>query len=438
MLNTPMITSSILNLKLKFFSDPIYYSLIFFCIFLPFQFALNPAVGFDLAIVRVIIPFIFLLYVFTIINSKQSPIKQDEIAHLLVAFLLMALFSLFFSDKIFWSLRKLAFLFSIIPIYFVVAYNLNSMRKQYAAISALIFSATILAMISVTQFFAQFIFGIDTVYAFLANHITPIFLGNTFSGTILTYPSWLVNANGATYMRAVAIFPDPHMLSYYFGILIPWSVVMWQTSKKNSTLFFLSFILLVIADICTFTRGGYIALIAGSLIILPLVSKKTALKMLLASVVLVLLFLFIPHGPVTGRLASSFDVKEGSNQGRILNWKQALPIIASHPMGVGIGMYSLAIKPDADYRDPIYAHNLYLDIAAELGIIAMIIFILILFRSLTFFWIISRKQPFYIAGVASITIFAVHSLVETPLYSVHILSLICIIIGLSISAKKYA
>ena len=145
----------------------------------------------------------------------------------------------------------------------------------------------------------------------------------------------------------------------------------------------------------------------------------------------------MPHNPVAGRLISSFDIQEGSNQGRLSNWQQALAIIKAHPLGVGIGNYSLAVDPRAAYREPIYAHNAYFDIAAELGIPAAIVFVLILFSTFRSFWIMGKNKPFFIAGVASITIFAVHSLVENPLYSVHILPLFFIIIAISANQQSY-
>lgn len=100
-------------------------------------------------------------------------------------------------------------------------------------------------------------------------------------------------------------------------------------------------------------------------------------------------------------------------------------------------MYSLAVDPNADYREPIYAHNLYFDIAAELGIPAVVIFVSLLFMVFKNFWIAAKKQPFLIAGVYSITAFSIHSLVESPLYSVHILPLFFIIIALGAVAITY-
>jgi len=432
-----MFLNKIKNLNFRSGDNSVYYLLVLFCILLPFQFALNPKAGVDLAIVRVFIPVLFLIWLFTLLKNKASIPKKNTLTFLFAAFLFIATVSLVFSSNLDWSLRKLAFLFSILPIYLIASSVLITPDRRRSIITALISSGAILALLAIFQFTAQFIFGIDAVYGFLANSISPFFLGNSFSKAVLAYPSWLVNANGITYMRAIAIFPDPHMLSYYFGLLIPWSIVLWSDSKKHSHWFFFTTLLLIIGDICTFTRGGYIALITGSLAVLPLVSRATMQKIMLAIITLILFFTIAPHSPVASRFSSSFDVTEGSNIGRLSNWQQAILIIKNHPLGVGIGMYSLAVDPKAAYRQPIYAHNLYLDIAAELGLLAMLILVAILLFTFAYFWSAARTNPFFIAGVSSVTIFAIHSLVETPLYSVHILSLICLIIALSVGIKKY-
>ncbi len=106
-------------------------------------------------------------------------------------------------------------------------------------------------------------------------------------------------------------------------------------------------------------------------------------------------------------------------------------------MGIGIGNYSLAINPNVAYRTPIYAHNLYLDIAAELGVAAVAIFIAILYLTFSNFIKAGKENALFVAGISSMTIFAVHSLVETPLYSVHVLTLFLIIAAFAAASQKY-
>src|SRR6266568_1859838 len=96
------------------------YGLLFFCALLPFQFALNPTSGYDLAIVRVVIPLFFIVLLFGLVSKKNNiSFFSIKTTYLVFIFGLLATFSLFFSHNLFWSLRKLFFLFSIAPIYFI-------------------------------------------------------------------------------------------------------------------------------------------------------------------------------------------------------------------------------------------------------------------------------------------------------------------------------
>jgi hypothetical protein len=219
----------------------LYYAFLFFSFLLPFQFALNPTQGVDLAIVRIIVPLMFLGWLFIILKRGLSlkPL-QNKITYLLGIFIFLAIISFYFSQNITWSLRKLAFLISLAPIYFIAVTTLSTSFRQRSAIIALVGGATLLSFFGIVQFFSQFVFGIDPVYLFLSQNITPFFLGNSFSAAVSAYPSWLIDNTGTTYMRAFANFPDPHMFSYYLGLLIPWSIALWATTKSHKKLFFIS------------------------------------------------------------------------------------------------------------------------------------------------------------------------------------------------------
>lgn len=410
----------------------ILYGVILLFAFLPFQFALNPAPGIDLAVARVFILILFLVWAVT--AAKKISFKNDLVSKILLLFLISFPLSLLSTHNLAWSLRKLAFILSIFPVYLILLHVFQKKESLEKILLAFVLGSSMVAFFSLLQFSAQFVFGIDAVYQFIASNLTPLFLGASFSQTVLSYPSWLVASEGATYMRAIGTFPDPHMLSYYLGLSLPWSVAL--ASQKKSRLLWLCALLILLADIATFTRGSYLALIAAAVAIIPLVTKQVLKKLLVVIAVFVLLFAAAPHSPVAGRLTSSFDTQEGSNQARLSNWEQALMIIKQNPLGVGIGMYSLTVDPKADYRTPIYAHNLYLDIAAELGLISGLLFICLLVMVFVSFWKAARKSPLFIAGVASIVLFSVQSLVETPLYSVHVLPVFFLITAIAATIRK--
>ncbi len=81
-----------------------------------------------------------------------------------------------------------------------------------------------------------------------------------------------------------------------------------------------------------------------------------------------------------------FDAGEISNRGRILIWKHTVQSIAHNPaLGVGIGNFPVVLHEQiSSSKAGASAHNLYLHVAAEMGIPALIIFLLLC-------WEISRR-----------------------------------------------
>jgi O-antigen ligase len=136
--------------------------------------------------------------------------------------------------------------------------------------------------------------------------------------------------------------------------------------------------------------------------------------------------------PVSQRFFSSFDFKEGSNAGRIETWGKALEIIRNKPwLGAGLGNYPLEIKPTADYREPIYAHNIFLDVAAETGVLNGLIFAGIILASARGFLKKAKNDLFFVGGFLALVVFFSHSLVENPLFSLSVLPLFLIILSFS-------
>ncbi|MDP1884765.1 MAG: O-antigen ligase family protein [Candidatus Moranbacteria bacterium] len=409
-----------------------YNFLVLLVAYLPFQLAVNPVAGVDLASVRILILILGGAWLAQGLKNKAIRIKNSPQTWLVLSFLFLSAFSLVVAKNTDWSARKLLFLFSIFPIYFVASQVISSRKKLLKIMDLMIFSGAIMAVIGLIQFLAQFVFGLETVYAFWAEYMTVPFLGKSFGAAVLENPSWLVGIAGRTYLRATSLFPDPHMFSFYLGLLAPLAFGLMLEQKKRRWLAIGAFSVIFLADILTFSRGGYLGLAAGSVFVGILSWRrinrpsKIAVGVILA---LGLLIITIPS-PVSQRLVSSFNLKEGSNQGRLAMWRKAVDVIRENPsVGVGIGNYPLEVKPTATYRDPIYAHNTYLDIAAETGIPNMLIWIGILAVTFFGFWKKSKKESLFFFGLASLVIFAAHSLVDTAIYSPVVLSIFLIIIS---------
>ncbi len=404
--------------------------LLIFCFYLPFQIALNPSAGIDLASGRVFIILLFFLWLADGLKNRRIFLRGGKADFFILTFLFLNLFSLFFARNIDWSIRKLLFLFSIFPLYFVVSDLVDTKEKMEKIIKALVWGGFFAALVGIFQFAAQFIFGLDAAYNFWAERVSPIFLGANVTEAVLQNPSWLVDISGQTYLRAIGVFPDPHMFSFFLGMLLPFALGLFFKTKNK--FYLVIFFAMLLADLLSFSRGGYLGLALGILVAGIFLGNKLKSKYKLAlifAVVLASISLAIP-GPISQRFFSSFNFKEGSNQGRIEIWKQAGGVILAHPFfGVGIGNYPLEIKAAADYREPIYAHSNSLDIAAETGLINLAVWLgLTGFLIFTFFGKFKRDILFFCAGI-SVIIFSAHSLVETSLYSPIVLPVFLVVAG---------
>lgn len=413
-----------------------------FFLYLPFQVAINPLEGVDLASIRILIPLIFLLWLLKSLKKKKINIPNNITTALILSFIFLSGFSLAVATNTGWGVRKLFFLLNIFVLYFVI-----SDIKEVGTVKLLKFltwGALISATIGTIQFFLQFIFGINETISIWQKTIIP-FLGKSFSEAVLSNSSWLVNASGHTLMRSVAFFPDPHMFSFYLGMsaLIAFSLYL----RLNKKIYLISFLIILLADFLTFSRGGYLGLLLGTLFGIIFFQKKyikftkiqTKKLLLFIPIVFVIAsFLIFTSNPVSDRFYSSFDISEGSNSKRIELWEKSLEIIEKNYMfGVGLGNFALSIKPSAHYREPIYSHNLYMDIAAETGLLnAIIVVSLLIFSMLTLVKRFNKENNVIYLGLASsLMVFSIHSIFETALFSVHILPLFILILGLSNTKK---
>jgi len=402
--------------------------------YLPFQIAFNPWPGIDLASIRVFIICLFLIW---LIKTRTVLAKQGQ-PLFLILFLILACFSLIGAANPLWGLRKLVFFLSIFPLYFLVSHLSQTKRQVKRITQVLVGSSFLVALVALGQFFSQFIFGLEKVYQFWAVNIVPIFCGFNFGSLVLANPSWLVDVAGQTFLRATAFFPDPHMLSFYCGLILPLAVVLFGRFVPK---FFLlpASCLLFITCLLTFSRGGYLGLIISFLVLAGLIWRYLKSKKIAILILLSLLVFLIPISPIATRFYSIFDLGEGSNVGRIEIWQQALEMSQKHPwLGVGLGNYSLQIMADIDYRNPMTAHNLYLDILSEMGILALIVWLVLIFGTL---WQLARglsplggdspRAALSIGLIGSLVYFSVHSFFETPIYNPVILAILMVILGLS-------
>ena len=245
----------------------------FLALYLPFQVALDPTEGVDLASIRVLMLITFFIWLAEGLRKKKIIILNNLQTWLVVSFILINGLSLSIAHNTDWGIRKLIFLLSIFPIYFVAS-NYFFRREFFLKIAkALVLSGAAVAAIGIVQFMLQFVWGMKKVYNVWAEYIIPPFLGKSFSKAVLENPSWLVNISGKTYLRATATFPDPHMLSFFLGLLIPLALALFIISNRKMAYGSMAASILL-CDALTFSRGGYLGLIIGLFFCIIIFWKK--------------------------------------------------------------------------------------------------------------------------------------------------------------------
>jgi O-antigen ligase len=130
------------------------------------------------------------------------------------------------------------------------------------------------------------------------------------------------------------------------------------------------------------SRGGFLGLAAAFLLLVAR-SGHRARNLILISVLVLPVTLLLPVSPLY-RLLHPNSADDFSTQARIMAWKAGGRMIANHPLlGVGLGNFKPLMPQYADPRTSVdtVAHNTYIEVAAELGLPGLVVFIGFLFFS---------------------------------------------------------
>ena len=147
------------------------------------------------------------------------------------------------------------------------------------------------------------------------------------------------------------------------------------------------------------------------------------------------------------RVTSLIDISETSNARRVEIWKASIQSIIQRPLlGVGIGNFPLVVGEDlAQAKAGSSAHNLYLHIAAEMGILALLIalwFLWLLIKKLYENFIQTENRKLETIYFASALIFIpwvlVYSLTDVAIFDERAFLLFVITVGLTFGEKQKA
>jgi len=245
-------------------------------------------------------------------------------------------------------------------------------------------------------------------------------------------------------VKVSAAFQFSNNLGTYLAAVIPISASLVLFKATNKTYrFILSalFLLLAVCLLLSQARGAWLGFILGFLFVSLLSGKKNFL------LAVFLLILFAVSAGLFGNIYLKEQVRsfahlktDQSTNDRMIMWKTALRMFADRPIlgqGLGTFMHSFEKFKPKSYREIVYAHNCFLQMAVEtgiLGLLAFLWFILSLLRKASTRLFMPNDiflKAVSIGIIGGILAYLVNSFFDNNLYSLPLAALFWAMSGLA-------
>lgn len=189
--------------------------------------------------------------------------------------------------------------------------------------------------------------------------------------------------------RMYSTLENPNLFGAYLLMIISilTAFTLRERAVKRRTVFAVILLSLLLCLALTYSRGAWVSLAAIVLGLTLFYDKRFGLLFLLVPVVLAFY-----HGQVVERFLSLFSGEDTSVDLRFALWESTMAMMEEHPLlGVGWGAYFLAY-PDYNFFIQeegvliFHAHNMYLNMLAEVGIPGGMAFLLAFFAQGILCW----------------------------------------------------
>lgn len=308
----------------------------------------------------------------------------------------------------------------VIPLVFLVVTDIGRREQLEALLWALVFGVALVSVHGLYQYFFEASF-------------------------IEAGEKWVdLEENPYIKNRAVATFENPNLLAHFYVLTMPLLMALWFNLKAWRHRLVLGGVigLALMGMLLTYSRGGWLGLAVA-------ISAFAILKDRRSIVVLIMLgavgLMILPEN-IMMRLMSITNLQDSSTSHRLAVWLNSIRIIKDHwlaGVGTGSGAFLLTyisyLVDKGDYAP--HAHNIYLQIWGELGIVGLVTFMWLLFKM----WqsglrILCSSRSYYhnlAAGLlGSLAGFMAHSLVEYGLWYYKLAVMFWLLVALFMLMEK--
>lgn len=345
--------------------------------------------------------------------------------------ILGTLFVLLNALSIFWAADKLLAVQHVVWI--LLAAGLAWLAMTYENKARLIFwfmmGLMMSAWLGIWQFFAQYAFANKWLGLAAHNVAKP--------GT--SYLEILdANHQMVRWLRTYGSFDHPNIfgLAMALGIiLVFWLIYNGGNSKCKNAFLYVALVSFSAGLYASLSRGAFLGVVLGLGIILCRIGFSKIMKPLAVLLFVIGMFVLLYPGPLLSRSNITVRLEQKSINERVIYLEQGMGMIKKHILlGVGAGNYIKELENE-DQSKPAWAyqpvHNFFLQVWAELGILAMLCIATLFFMLSVYTW---RKGAFQFAIFISVL---PSMMVDHWLWSLHFgVLFLGFILGITLKYKR--
>jgi putative inorganic carbon (hco3(-)) transporter len=177
------------------------------------------------------------------------------------------------------------------------------------------------------------------------------------------------------------MFGNPNELALHFILFIPIAFALGLGTKNfmMKMIYWGSAAMMIAGTVVTFSRGGFLGLMALALVLAWKLGREQRLKVMLITGFFAVIFLALAPGNYGLRVMSIFIPgldPVGSSDQRTELLKQSIWVTLRNPWGVGMGCFQIGSSRN------LVTHNAYTQVSSELGIAGFIVYLMFIINPL--------------------------------------------------------
>jgi O-antigen ligase len=169
------------------------------------------------------------------------------------------------------------------------------------------------------------------------------------------------------------MFGNPNDLALHLVTMIPlaFGLLLHTRRRLVKPLYAVCIFVMMGGLIATFSRGGFLGLIGASVVLAWKMGRRNRALMIVLLLCVFVAFVALAPGEYASRLGSITTAADASSHSRRALLIRSIEVAVRHPLfGIGMGNFHIVAIGES------VSHNAYTQVASEMGMAAMIIYIM--------------------------------------------------------------